>query len=134
MKLSVAWIFDHLDADWTTVDIPGLVTRFNQTTAEIERTYSCTFQTKQLSCARVISTTANDIHLESKEWGITCILPLRQGAMIGEHYLIKKVGASYQWATALDLGVSKETLIPAIHMKEDQVAGAWKKELECNDV
>ena len=36
MKLSLAWIFDHIDADWRKIDIAQLVSRFNQITAEIE--------------------------------------------------------------------------------------------------
>ena len=36
MKISVAWIFDHIDADWSKVSIFTLVEKFNKTTAEIE--------------------------------------------------------------------------------------------------
>ena len=36
MKLSLRWIFDHIDADWKKVDIVELVDKFNKTTAEIE--------------------------------------------------------------------------------------------------
>lgn len=36
MKLSIAWIFDHIDADWHTIDIAELVAQFNKKTAEIE--------------------------------------------------------------------------------------------------
>src|ERR1700722_5828224 len=37
MKLSIAWIFDHIDADWRTIDIADLVAKFNKITAEIEQ-------------------------------------------------------------------------------------------------
>ena len=37
MKLSIAWIFDHIEADWKEQVIPRLIELFNQKTAEIER-------------------------------------------------------------------------------------------------
>lgn len=40
MKLSVAWIFDHINADWRTCDTNELVAKFNQMTAEIEHSHS----------------------------------------------------------------------------------------------
>ena len=36
MKLSIAWIFDHIDADWRKQDINFLMKKFNQVVAEIE--------------------------------------------------------------------------------------------------
>ena len=36
MKLSLAWIFDHIDADWHSIDVAELVAKFNEMTAEIE--------------------------------------------------------------------------------------------------
>ncbi len=36
MKLSIAWIFEHLKADWKHCDIAELVKKFNSMTAEIE--------------------------------------------------------------------------------------------------
>ena len=37
MKLSIAWIFDHIKANWKDYDINEILSRFNSTTAEIER-------------------------------------------------------------------------------------------------
>ncbi len=34
MKLSLAWIFDHIDADWQSVSVEHIVETFNQTVAE----------------------------------------------------------------------------------------------------
>ena len=36
MKLSIAWIFSHIDVDYTQYDIMQLAQKFNITTAEIE--------------------------------------------------------------------------------------------------
>lgn len=36
MKLSISWVFDHIDADWKKTDITRLINHFNQAVAEIE--------------------------------------------------------------------------------------------------
>ena len=36
MKLSLAWIFDHIEEDWQRISVDSIVQRFNQVTAEIE--------------------------------------------------------------------------------------------------
>ena len=43
MKLSLAWIFDHIDADWKKQDVQNIMRLFNQTTAEIECFYEVNF-------------------------------------------------------------------------------------------
>ena len=39
MKLSLAWIFDHIDADWQQQSAEKIVELFNKTTAEVESFY-----------------------------------------------------------------------------------------------
>ncbi len=36
MKISIAWAFDHIEADYRDIDVPALITQLNQTTAEVE--------------------------------------------------------------------------------------------------
>ncbi len=55
MKLSVAWIFDHIDADRRSVDITDMVLTFNRTTAEIEGFERLSIDTHALALVQVIS-------------------------------------------------------------------------------
>ncbi|HML86633.1 MAG TPA: hypothetical protein PKE52_15875, partial [Bacteroidales bacterium] len=57
MKVSISWIFDHIDADWRKIDIPALVTKFNQTTAEIEKWYAVTTDPKNIFTGKALSRT-----------------------------------------------------------------------------
>ena len=43
MKLSISWIFDHIDADWKKQNIDDLVAKFNKISAEIESFYKVNF-------------------------------------------------------------------------------------------
>ena len=45
MKVSIAWVFDHINADYHSVDIEQLVNSFNKITAEIESWYEVSFHT-----------------------------------------------------------------------------------------
>ena len=36
MKLSLRWIFDHINGNWHTVNVASLVDQLNRTTAAIE--------------------------------------------------------------------------------------------------
>ena len=59
MKLSIAWIFDHIDAPWRSIDIADLVSRFNKTTAEIESIHQVSLD---LSALRAVQVLAVDAH------------------------------------------------------------------------
>ena len=53
MKLSLSWLFDHIDADWRSINVPALVSLFNKTTAEIEGFESISIDLKKLAAAQV---------------------------------------------------------------------------------
>ncbi len=67
MKLSVAWIFDHINADWRSLDIAALVTTCNQKVAEIEGYTKLSLDLSQLSMAQV-KTVAAQVTVLSHEW------------------------------------------------------------------
>ena len=53
MKVSIAWVLDHIDADYHSLHIPALITKINQTTAEIERSYPVKIDLANLSLATI---------------------------------------------------------------------------------
>lgn len=123
MKVSISWIFDHIDADWRKIDIPALVTKFNQTTAEIEKWYVVTTDPKNIFTGKALSRTTCFIPELKKE----IILSARTDVVVGNFYLLKRNGNTFAWATTLDLGGEKEMILPAVR---DQ---AWKKKFELKD-
>ena len=55
MKISLSWIFDHIDARWKKQNVDDIVSKFNQTTAEIENYEKIKLDLKPFFMGRVIS-------------------------------------------------------------------------------
>jgi phenylalanyl-tRNA synthetase beta chain len=123
MKVSISWIFDHIDADWRTIDIPALVTKFNQTTAEIERWYPVTTDSKNLFIGKALS--QHSCHISELKKDVE--LSSRTDVLVDNFYLIKKNGNSFAWATTTDLGGEKDMIVPAV------VNQVCKKDFEADD-
>ena len=124
MKISIAWVFDHIDTssihgDWQSIDMVDLINRFNQTTAEIEHMQKVSVNVDILHLAQV--QTINDTTCSVRdETGITHTLPIRNNLEIGQWYLIKQA-ESIIWVAMHDLGGSRDILIPALMVEESQI-------------
>jgi phenylalanyl-tRNA synthetase beta chain len=133
MKLSLAWVFDHIDADWKKLDIPHLVAQFNRVVAEIEGIEKVSIDLSLFSLAQVRSADAQTCTLFSPEWNQECTVPARKGIQVGAVYVIKKSGKEIAWATAQDLGSGKDMALPALHATESDLKGNWKQSFESQD-
>lgn len=132
MKLSIAWIFDHIDAAYNHKNIPALIAQLNQKTAEIERSYPIATDFSRFSIATV-TTTGSTITAFSDEWDKQLSLASRDGVLKGQHYIVIKEQDQYRWATSLDLGGHKEMLLPALAVDKKMIKGGWKKSCEQQD-
>jgi len=134
MKLSLAWIFDHIDADWRTIDISSFVDQFNKTAAEIEGVQKISFKLDQFGLGQVEKQTADTCTVQIKEWKKTVELPSRDDyATAGASFLVKKAGDKFAWTTLVDFLCPKDGLFPAVHVQEDMRAGGWKKQIATED-
>lgn len=131
MKLSIAWIFDHINADWKTIDVPALIEKFNQTTAEIEGFTKLSVNLDAFTLAQVIDVEATTLH--SPEWKKDVQLSARKNLALNQWYLIKHNNKKYTWATAQDLLGGKEHVLPALHCSTEEQKGGWKKLFENDD-
>lgn len=135
MKISMAWVFDHIDTssihgDWQSIDMVDLINRFNQTTAEIEHMQKISVDLDALHLAQV--QTINDTTCSvGDETGATHTLPIRNNLEIGQSYLIKQTN-SVTWASMHDIGGSRDIAMPALMVEESQ-AKNWKKQFEEHD-
>lgn len=133
MKLSLAWIFDHIHADWRSVDVARLVDLFNRKTAEIEGFKKIQFDLSFFTLVTVEQVKKDSIHASSSEHGKSFELPAREGAKPGEIYLIYLDPQGARWATMSDVRSEKESLLPAFYCSSDLLAGGWKKTVESDD-
>lgn len=133
MKLSVSWIFDHLDADWSCVDSAALVNRFNCSTAEIERVHQVTLNLAGLVFGQVISVADQQVELECIDSKKRYVLPTRTGIAVGQWYLVR-VGERATWSTVIDLGGTKDQILPPLYVGAGVRAADWRTYLEPRDV
>ncbi len=135
MKISISWVFDHIDADWRHIDIGALITRFNQITAEIEGFEKVSLNLEDITLGKVTHIDNEHIKVMSDEFKQEFILPARKGVSFNQLFLIKKVKEQGQarWLTGADIGSGKDFVMPAVYCDQSQVAGNWKKNIPIED-
>ncbi len=132
MKISLAWIFDHIQADYRTIDVPALMTKLSQTTAEVENYRMVDCVVAKFSLVTIQSIT-NEVYAYSPEWLKKMTLSKRTDAREGAWYLVVQHDTGYRWATSTDLGGEKEMIVPALEVTAEEQKGKWKKSFERKD-
>ncbi len=142
MKLSLAWIFDHIDADWKQQDVDKLVALFNKRTAEVEDFYRIAFDLQRFFIGQLTTTSAQSVILEIPELAKEIELPLRTKTIdmipvsVTQPYfmVVREAEHTYRWATLADFGVEKDGLVPALGVVAPDINGAWREKFEDTDV
>jgi phenylalanyl-tRNA synthetase beta chain len=132
MKLSVAWIFDHIDRDWHKIDIAELVNSFNKTTAEIENWYPVKFDLSSFDAVTIQSIKGDTITAVSPSSKKEYKLPKRPDAVQDAWYIII-TKPKPRWATLVDFGGTKETVLAQVHNDGSLKTQSWKKQIELHD-
>ena len=133
MKISLRWIFDHINANWSDVDPEQLVDTFNKTTAEIEGFSEVLLDISPFFLVQVKDVQKGGIITFCHELDCEIILPERKDAVKGNCYLIKKDKDQYVWATLEDFNCYKDGLVPAVYLDAALLQGEWKKDFESQD-
>lgn len=141
MKLSLAWIFDHIEADWKDQDVNLIAAKFNEIVAEIEHVTRFKFDSGQFYVARQESVSADSVSLFIPELSQTVTLPVRSNTydLIAPGYdnpvfMLKREGLGFSWASLVDLGVEKDGLLPAFDVDEYALQGKWRSFFETEDI
>lgn len=133
MKISVAWLFDHLGVDWHAYDMRDLMTRLSATTAEIDGAKAVSLAWNQFFIAEVIARNENEVKVKIAERKKQFTLPVRQDAQLHHFFLVTSLESTVSWATLADLGAEREGLVPSLTVSQDQIEGAWRDNLEQDD-
>ncbi|MCK4650846.1 phenylalanine--tRNA ligase subunit beta [Candidatus Babeliales bacterium] len=141
MKLSLSWIFDHIDADWKKQDIQYLVEKFNKTSAEIERHYKINLNLENFALCKVVQINSDKFKIFIPEWDQEIFLPLRDDSKSflskdqqNFFYMVYKKGKEIFWAQLSNFDQEKEGLIPPLDVTEKDLDGDWKKHFEKEDI
>lgn len=126
MKISLAWVFDHIDIPFESVNIPKVLELFTKHTAELEGWEKVSIDTHKF-CVAHIKSIESSISAVLPEHNTTIDLPFRKDLAVGQYALVKKEGKSYSWAAVQDFGCQKDGLLNALDMTSAQAQGDWKK-------
>lgn len=131
MKLSIAWIFEHIKAvDWHKINLIELVTKFNQVTAEIESCENLKLNPANFTLIEILA----ENKFFSAELNLNLDLPARANLKVGELYLAcKNNNNKYNWASLTDLGSTKDGLLTTISCAENLRTGSWKNKIIWQD-
>lgn len=132
MKLSLAWLFDHIDGDWRKIDVAALVNRFNKMVAEIEGFEKIEIKLDALAAVKISKISTDHIEVFCPEWKHTIDMPSRD-VQLDQIYLITKSDDQYRWASVKDFGSQKDTLLASVALSEAELSGAWKKKIDAHD-
>jgi phenylalanyl-tRNA synthetase beta chain len=133
MKLSLSWIFDHINADWKTIPVQEIVTKINSITAEIESFKQINIDVQNFQIAKVTKI-ADKITLNVIELNLEIELSNRLDAKENDLFLIKNIGDKFSWASLTDLGSTKEGLVPNLYLGNDDLKTSnWRNQIETTD-
>ncbi len=132
MKILLSWLTDHLDATINNINVSNLIHLFNIRTAEIESYTEFIFNPNRFF---IIQVTSKDSEIQAfcPELHEKLTLPARTDAVVDKHYLAYHDEKNWRWATLQDFASEKEGLMPALHVNQAEVSGAWKKNIPTTD-
>lgn len=134
MKLSLLWIFDHIEGAMQDYDVQELAKKLSITTAEIESVTRLKTNIHTFTLARVIKITEDAVTVACGQKDTEATLPLRVDAIEGAVYFItKEPKAAARWSTIADFHGDKIGLMPAISCTQKEFEGTWQKEIEGED-
>lgn len=135
MKVSLRWLFEHIDASWQSCDVPLLVKRFIESVAEVEEVHELSLDQASFALGQVTAALDTEVRLNVPEWQQDCQVVVRPGAQVGDRYLLvrDRADGTIRWANLTDLGSDKEGLIPALFVDEKELTGGWKKKIAWTD-
>lgn len=141
MKLSISWIFDHIDAKWEKQDIKALIQKFNVTSAEIEDFYEVEFNLSNFAVCKIEKSGEKVCKVSVPEWNLQADLPARDDSRSFVNienkdlfYLVKKNDTVINWATLKDFNQDKDGFIPPLDILPKDIDGGWKKKFETKDI
>lgn len=137
MKLSLAWLLEHIQEKMTVQTAPkelleSLADRLSTQAVEIEGYERVTLDLDQFTLARFVGRKGNEITWASPELKKEFVLPTRTVSEKG-YCLLSKEGKAYRYATYADVQSPKEGLFPELWCPEDELAGGWKSKVDTVD-
>lgn len=145
MKLSLAWLLEHIQEKLTIQTAPteflsSLADRLSVQAVEIEGYERVTLDLDQFTLARFVARQGDMVTWVSPELKKEFVLPALAGtARTGKatdttaYCLLIKEGKTYRYATYADIHSPKEGLFPELWCPEEEASGGWKSKVDTTD-
>jgi phenylalanyl-tRNA synthetase beta chain len=138
MKLSLNWIFDHIDADLSRQQSTQIIERFNEVSAEIDGVHEIQYDTKNLYVALIKNTDTSTTEVVIPELHKSVKISSRTDAQTPHKstsvFLVKDVSGVFEWAQYKDFCQESESLIPTLHLSETYHDGSWRNTVAPKDI
>lgn len=140
MKLSLTWIFDHINAPYSACNPDYIVTEFNKKVAEIDGVEKISWDMSTFFVARITDRDASTITLTLPERGQTLTIKATDSftALINPHepeqaFLVKQSPEGMRLALLTDFGMDKEGILAPLHIPA-ALEKSWRDSFESEDV
>lgn len=132
MKLSLAWIFDHIDADWHKQSPEKIIELFNKRTAEVESFHTIAHDMSSFFMAT--PTDGGELFIAELNQTITLPARTKTATDVPGAWLVKKEGNNFRWATPIDFGGDKGSPLAAFSVSKNDLMGNWRTQWQAHDV
>jgi len=139
MKLSLAWIFDHIVIPPKVGSITleyahSIIRQVTRCTTEVELVETIHIDRHSFTVAQCIYQEDDFVILRDYEYSKEFRLPHRPDGTLDAWYLLILTDHQARYATARDVGGSRDHEMPAMHITEAERHGSWKDSIEWNDI
>lgn len=133
MKISLAWIADHLRVAKNELNNERIVELLTTTTAEIDAVERIVTDSSSLFAVTVTEIHDSHIVADCAELKKKLRLSARKDGSIDSVYLAKIDKGEERWATLADVGSKKEGLMPSLWLPAASLKGSWRDGFERED-
>lgn len=134
MKLSLAWVFDHIkDIKLTQINIEDLLSSFNEISSELDGFEKIECNKDVLAIAKVTSITKDEIVCFIPELKKNCSLPFQPDVHNDDLIIVVKEQRTYKRARWNNFGLQKEDFFPVISCPDNLIEGDWKQYIPSYD-
>ena len=133
MRVSLRWLFDHIDGDYRSINVPDLVARFNTTVAEIDSFQKIDCFPKTLQLVVVNARENGRVQVTAPATGKEYELVARADVQPDKHYFALVENGTASWASLVVLGANKPGYLTAVHPDDSLLSGAFQAQDELVD-
>jgi phenylalanyl-tRNA synthetase beta chain len=127
MKISLAWVFDHIkDIKLTQINADDLLSSFNEISSELDGFEKIEFDKDILAIGRITNISHNEIECFIPEWKKECTITSQEQFKLNDLIVIAKEQRTYKQATWHHFGIHKDGYFPIVSCPEALIAGDWK--------